>query len=103
MKNIVKEIDGYLREAFTSNITLMDKATEEDDSSIKPSELSSLDQGIKRIQYRLNMAKTPVKYQDAFKLSLQLAEKFPMKQKLEAILAAIANSYTMRFGETTKL
>ena len=67
MKDIVKEIDGYLKEAFTSNITLINKANaEEDDSNIKPSELSSLDQGIKRIQYRLNMAKTPVKYHGRF-------------------------------------
>lgn len=95
MENITEKIDGYLRE-FNSQL----EEPEEEITGIKPNELASLNGGIKRIQYRLNMAKTPQKYKDAFGLVVQLAEKYPMKQKLAAIMDTVADSYVARFGST---
>ena len=89
---ITKKIDGYLRE-FVSELD-----QEDDVSGIKPTELSSLDTGIRRIQYRLGKANTPQKYKDAFNMIHQLAQKFPMRQKMEIIMRTIADTYDARFG-----
>ncbi len=51
-------------------------------STLKPAEYSSITQGLKRLDYRLQKANTPVKIMDCIKLAKFLVDKWPLKSKI---------------------
>lgn len=53
-----------------------------DTSTLKPAEYSNVTQGLKRLQYRIKMANTPVKILDCIKLAHFLVEGWPLKSKI---------------------
>lgn len=72
-------------------------ATFDELSTLKPAEYSNIMQGLKRLEYRISKANTPVKLMDAIKLAKILVEQWPLKAKI--IWGTVASSYKLRDKE----
>ena len=68
-------------------------ATFDELSTLKPAEYSNIMQGLKRLEYRISKANTPVKLMDAIKLAKILVEQWPLKAKI--IWGTVASSHKL--------